>query len=317
MAIQRKLAVLALTSFLLVGCQSGTQNHFTNDSAFRLDLTEEKLTILQLTDLHLTFGIDYNDRRTFRLIKALVDETNPDIVVFTGDQTMAPFGPQLFKQLADVMDELDVYWTYVFGNHDNDHSRYEDYFAYTNSYEKLLFKVGPEIEDGGFGNFKIETYYNDLPFYNMYLLDSHNEAGGDLEYGWLSDGQVDWYDTHAETDKNNGVKSSVFIHIPLLEYTDFTPELAIDGGQNEGIYHQGTNTGFFDVMVEHGVSQAMFVGHDHLNNFSFLKSGILLAYGQASGYSGYGNTNKGGRLIEIDATKTMTTRLVLDEEVGI
>lgn len=313
----KKIVSLILASFLLVSCQSQGENHFTDDDPLRLDLQNEKLTILQLTDTHLSFGIDYNDQRTFKLIAALVEYTNPDIVVFTGDQTMAPFGPQLFNRLCMEMDKMDVYWTFVFGNHDNDHSRYEDYFKFTDQYDKLLFKVGPELTEGGFGNFKIETYYDDTPFYQLYMLDTHSEVGGEMAYGWLSEAQVNWYDTHAESDKSSDVKSSIFIHIPLMEYLDFTEEAAVDGVKGEGIYHQGMNTGLFDVIVEHGVTQGVFVGHDHLNNFSFLKDNVLLAYGQASGYNGYGNTNKGGRLIEIDATKTMTTQLILDTEVGV
>lgn len=314
---QWKFIPVALGIVSLVSACSSGVNHYTNDDSLRLDLTEEKLTILQLTDLHLSFGIDYNDRRTYRLIETLVEETDPDIVVFTGDMSMAPFGPQLFNQLGETMERLEVNWTFVFGNHDNDHASYSEYFPLLSKFDHLLFKVGPELEDGGFGNFKIETYFNNNPFYNLYLLDSHTEADVEIGYGWLSESQVEWYGIHAAEDKLDNVKSSVFMHIPLIEYTEFSAELVVDGKQGEGIYHQGENTGFFDEMVLHGVSQGVFVGHDHLNNFSFLNEGILLAYGYASGYNGYGNTSKGGRVIEISSTQVLSSTLISDTEVGV
>ncbi|MDD3389195.1 MAG: metallophosphoesterase [Bacilli bacterium] len=313
---RRASLILVLTT--LASCQAGENvSFYSDDVALRLDLTEEKLTILQLTDLHLTFGVDYNDRKTFQLIEALVDYAEPDLVVFSGDQSMAPFGPILFQRLAHVVEALDVPWTFVFGNHDNDHAPYEKYLANLENYENLLFKVGPELVDGGFGNFKIETYFDNLPFYNLYLLDTHAETTGDLEYGWLSAAQVAWYEEKASVDQLANIYSSVFMHIPLMEYEEYVNTTLNDGKIVEGIYHQGMNTGFFQAMVDHGVSQAVFVGHDHLNTFSFYHQGILLAYGAATGYNGYGNTPKGGRIIEIDASNTLVTNLVFDTEVEI
>jgi len=311
-------ASLLFISASLASCQAGEDvNYYTDNTAIRLDLTEEKLTILQLTDLHLTFGIDYNDRKTFRLIEALVEHVAPDIVVFSGDQTMAPFGPLLFQRLAQVMDQLDVPWTFIFGNHDNDHDLYEKYLANLPDDENLLFKVGPQLADGGYGNFKIATYFNNLPFYNLYLLDTHTEAPGDLQYGWLSEAQVAWYEEKMIEDQLANTYSSVFMHIPLIEYENYINTTLHDGKKGEGIYHQGMNTGFFQAMVDHGMSQAVFVGHDHLNTFSFYYQDILLAYGCATGYNGYGNSSKGGRIIEIDAANTLVTNLIYDTEVDL
>lgn len=301
---------------LVSSCSSGIK-YYTDDSPLKLNLTEEKLTILQLTDLHLTFGIDYNDQKTFRLMDQLVKASDPDLIVFSGDMSMAPFGPNLFARLGKEVEKHEIPWTFVFGNHDNDHASYTDYFPLLSQFEHLLFKVGPELEDGGFGNFKIETYFNDTAFYNIYLLDSHNESDVDTNYGWLSDSQVAWYGQHAGNDKLDNIKSSVFMHIPLVEYQAFTEANKIDGVKGEGIWYQGMNTGFFDEMLVHGVSQGVFVGHDHLNNFSFIHQGVMLAYGNVSGYNAYGSNPKGGRVIEIDSAKQMTSYIILDAEVGL
>lgn len=306
-----------LCAVALASCAGGSGAYFTDDLPIRLDLTEDKLTILQLTDLHLTFGFDYNDRRTYRLVEALVEEVEPDLVVFTGDMSMSPHGPALFNKLAKLMKKLDVYWTFIFGNHDNDTQPYSRYFDTMIENDKMLFKAGPSMVDGGYGNFKIETYYQDQPFYHLYLLDSHTEAEDPYEYSWLSEAQVQWYKDKVVVDQTNTVHSSVFMHIPLMQYLQYENYPLADGAQGEGIYHQGVDTGFFQAMVDYGMSDAVFVGHDHLNTFSFFYQGVRLAYGVASGYNGYGNIPKGGRVIEIDANQNLTTYLLTDAEVGV
>lgn len=308
---------LLLFALLLSSCQGVEQNPYTDNEPLRLDLSLEKLTVLQLTDLHLTFGFDSNDLKTFRLIDALISETSPDLIVFTGDLTMSPTGPKHFKELGTRVDRHQIPWTFVFGNHENDFGPYEDYLKYLSDFEYLYYKNGPELDGSGFGNFKIETYYEQTPFYNLYFLDSHTEASGSLSYAWLTEAQVDWFDQLIREDSLVGTESSVFMHIPLQEYELYDENQFLDGEKGENISKQGVNTGFFNKMKEHGVAKAVFVGHDHLNNFSFLHEGILLAYGQASGYNGYGNTNKGGRLIEIAADKSITTTLLFDKDFNL
>jgi len=319
--MKRKLWTFSLPLLVataLTSCVSGARNYFTDDTPFWLNLSTNKLTVLQLTDLHLTYGIDHNDRRTYRLVEALVNEVKPDLVVFSGDMSMSPHGPALLRKLAKVMKKLDVYWTFVFGNHDNDTQSYFRYFDTLKSDEKLLFKVGPDLLDGGYGNFKIEAYYQDQAFYNFYLLDSHTESTHpDYRYDWLKESQINWYKEKVAIDQTSNIHSTVFMHMPLVQYNEYQNYPLEDGVQGEGIYNQGVDTGFFQAMKDYGVSDAIFVGHDHLNNFSFFYEGIRLGYGLASGYNGYGNTNKGGRVIEIDADKNMTTYLITDMEVGV
>ncbi len=310
------LPLLLVSALVFTSCQDANLDLYSNDQPIRLDLAEQKLTILQLTDLHLTFGSDANDRATLRLIRTLVRTEQPDLIVFTGDLTMSPSGPRLFHQLVATMEGLETPWTFIFGNHETDFNSYESYLENLDQHEHLLFKVGPELVDGGYGNFKIETYYNDTPFYNLYLLDSHAEAESPLTYDWLSESQVDWYEQKASQDATSLIKSSVFMHIPLQEYQLYEGE-GLDGQKGEKVSIQGQNTGLFDKLLVHGVSQAVFVGHDHLNNYSFYQQGILLSYGQASGYNGYGNTPKGGRLIVIDGELNLTTKILLDEDYDL
>jgi predicted phosphodiesterase len=333
-----KLLLLTLSvPLLLISCnQDNEQNPLLNDDdePIVLSLDQPSLKIMQLTDLHLTYGIDYNDRQTFKLIERLAEHSEPDLIVLTGDLTMSPLAPALYGKLGRVMDNIGIPWTFVLGNHDSDFNNHERNLNRIKDCEHLLFKNGPNLDDelpfidendnetfvsGGIGNFMIETHYNDNPFYKLYFLDTKDEASGLYDYDWLSNNQVAWYGNHASNDT---VNSSVFMHIPLIEYNEYDEDLFIDPDWEQmgedRVYSQGVQTGFFDEMMLYGKSEAVFVGHDHLNNFSFYYQGILLAYGQVSGYNGYGNINRGARIINIDETgKLSSSFLLLDNEVDL
>jgi hypothetical protein len=212
------------------------------------------------------------------------------------------------------MESLEIPWTFIFGNHDNDFNDYTKLLDQIHDTKYLYYKNGPELIDGGIGNFKINFVYDDQIIYHAYFLDSKTEretyTEEEGEYGYLSDAQVSWYEDSVSTDL---VESIVFMHIPLRQY--------IEARDYEGVfledkvYAQGIDTGFFDVMVAHNMSKAVFVGHDHLNDFSFTKEGILLAYGRISGYTSYGYLERGGRHIQIK-DQVIDTYVKLESEVS-
>lgn len=280
---------------------------------------------MQLTDLHLTYGFDNYDQKTFTMIERMAEKEKPDIIIFTGDQTMSPSAKRLYKQLADFMKKINIPWTFNFGNHDNDFNSYKvNLDQVVDKYDSLLFKVGPNLEKGGFGNFIIDIKYEDDIFYRLYMMDSKNEYGGLMIYDFFSPEQVQWFTNHINEDQSNHYYSSSFFHIPLVQYklyTDYAarPDSDFEGQRGEdNIYSQSEDTGMYAAMVAGGMTQGVFVGHDHLNNFSFITDdGILLAYGQTSGYNGYGIIERGCRIIEIDASKNLSTRKVYASEVDL
>jgi len=299
--------------FALSSCKSFVIE-YTNNNPMTLEIKGDTLKILQVTDLHLAFGIDYRDRKTFKLIQDLAKSDDYDLIVITGDLTMSPSAPRLFRSLISHMESLEIPWTFVFGNHETDFHDYKDFIAVIPETQYLMFKIGPEIIDGGYGNFKIEFTKNNIPFYHAYFLDSKAERKNyteeEGEYDYLSLGQVSWYENQVQADT---VDSLVFMHIPLRQYID--PLNYIGEFKEDKVYAQGVDTGFFDKMVTYNKSKAVFVGHDHKNDFHFMMDGIMLAYGRATGYNGYGNLEKGGRHIEILANKELITYIVLGSEV--
>lgn len=309
----------ALLCLATTGCQPNSSEYFTDDEPEILELSSNHLRVMQITDLHMMFGIDAKDNKTLNLISAMANETDPDLIYITGDMSMTTIGPMLFGQLYNFMEGLDIPWTFVFGNHETMYNSYDTYLSQIadKTDDNLLFKVGPEIDNGGRGNYIIETTYNDVPFFNLYGMDSKDESNGVYEYDYFSEAQVDWYAGHAAQDAIAGVNNAVFMHIPLKQYEEYTDYTLIDGQMGEDrVYPQGLDTGIFTEMVNHGVTKGVFCGHDHLSDFSFIKDGIMLAYGRRTGYNAYGALSRGARIIDIDSNKNLTSFILDASEVA-
>jgi hypothetical protein len=293
----------------------GFVNHqvpYTVEDSLNLELNQPVARILQFTDLHLTFGVDAYDQQTFSMIRTITEAEQPDLVVFTGDQTMSPLSPWLFGMLSDVMETLHIPWTFIFGNHDDDFNDNRANLMFLNHNDFLYFLPGPDLLEGGLGNFKINLNVQGNAFYHLYFLDSKAELDSQLfAYDYLSEAQVNWFNNHVMNDTHH---SLAFMHIPLQEMGEFEGIPFEDGSMGETeVYDQHVNTGFFDTAVNHGKTKGIFFGHDHLSNFSFYKEGILLAYGQTSGYNGYGQNARGARLITVTSS-SLTSELLFHEE---
>lgn len=308
------IVLLVMISISLISCQEQKAITYTNDDPLTIEMEHDTLKILQLTDLHLTYGIDAFDRATFDGIKTLVSSDDYDLVVISGDMTLSPQGARLFRTLIRVMEGLKTNWTFVFGNHETDFNSYSDFLNQIHDTEYLYFKVGPELEEGGVGNFKINFTKDGNPFYSVYLMDSHAERKNyteeEGEYDYIKTSQVNWYESHVSLDTTDSV---MFMHIPLRQFMNPVNYSGTFG--EDKVYAQGIDTGLFDAIVSHGLTKGVFVGHDHLNDFSFELDGVLLAYGQVTGYNAYGDLPRGGRIIEVSETGAMTSDIILEEGV--
>lgn len=309
---------LLTLSILLISCSDKTTIEPYNEDTFGyIDIKKDNIKILQLTDLHLTYGFDYLDKKTFKLIDALVAFENPDLIVVTGDMMMSLLAKNIMKQFINHMESYLIPYTFLFGNHEAD---YHNIKSIVNTITKmktknLYFHPGPILSNDqthGNSNFKLKITNDNKSILNLYLLDSKaNRTDGikddDLPYDYVSIDQVNWYQEEVSLDL---VQSLLFVHIPLLEYREYTGQLG------EQIWPQGKDTGLFDAILNSNKTLGVFVGHDHLNDFEFMHEGILLAYGRNTGYNAYGIQAKGARVITYDYnTKILETYIVLDSEV--
>ena len=91
------------------------------------------------------------------------------------------------------------------------------------------------------------------------------------------------------------VKSFVFMHIPFKEFADAKD--ALDAGEQDAVYLFGENgektcfpehnSGFFDVILDKNSTDAVFVGHDHLNNIGIKYKGVDLVCSKSIDYIAY------------------------------
>lgn len=238
---------------------------------------DDEFRILHLTDIHLGAGpfSAQKDRWALDAVRTVVQRVKPDLVIVTGDLGFpVPYASGTLNNKREIdmfgtlMEELDVYWTVCFGNHDTEiyslYNREEisDYFEEmdaSDEWDKFLYREGPE-DIAGYGNDIIlvrhpdsedvqivdtasyaENVENTHLTQAMVMFDSHSYTDGDYfgiawKYDNIHGDQIDWYaeemDRLAEYNDGTVVKSLLFFHIPLREYGKYWEEYKNNGHQN-------------------------------------------------------------------------------------
>jgi len=289
------------------------------------------------------------DSMAINTVAALISAEKPDFVIVTGDISYpVPFQAGTFnnksaaKIFANLMESLGVYWTVCYGNHDTEAYSYysrEDLteFYASDKFPHCLMQAGPEDVDG-VGNQVFSVVNSDnITTRALVMLDSHSYVDGDYfgilwKYDNIHDNQVAWYkqvvedinernasllEEYAQTNEAvaqkysdlETVKTSLFFHIPLVEYQDAWNEFKDNGYKDtENVkYNYGTigekgeliypgihSDDLFETMLETKSGDSVFCGHDHLNNLSVNYKGIDLTYGMSIDYLAYSGIYKLG-----------------------
>lgn len=315
-----------------------------DDETFALRIPQDRdFRILQLTDLHLGFGLisKGKDKLALDAVRKIIEKSEPDMMVLTGDSVF-PFLPKAGtlnnrKQATKLMAFLDGFgipYTLVFGNHDCE-------MGSTCNKEELaeLYKNGKYciFTEGrkdltGVGNFLIELVNDSgkvlLP---LVILDSNMYGEGGWFYSGfdrIHDDQVDWCTERLDALKQEypDIKAMAFFHMPPREFKEAYEKMKL--GDKSVIYRHGSvgekneyfgiskfESTFFDRAVEHGVIKWMFCGHDHLNTLSLIYQGIQMTYGMSIDCLGYKGIQKsyiqrGGTLITRKTDGSVDIRMV-------
>ncbi len=282
------------------------------DAKGRIDNNNFKIMVT--TDLHLWDEKPLINKSLDMLARHLAAE-KPDLLLITGDAILTDYQQLDCIQFGKFMEKAGIYWAYCFGNHEaRAEKEFHKYFMLKNieSFPHCLSKFGdPELF--GFGNFKINIMNSDNSIkQSIFMFDSgrdmepeHNVAHGlpaDMEgYDFIKQGQIDWYkNSIKELEAEHGkFKSMVLMHIPIKEYEEvfdyvednkYTPSGKAEivyGWQYETVGSSPYNSGLFKAIKELGSTQAVFSGHDHMNDFCAIYDGIYLVYAQCNGYNTY------------------------------
>jgi len=299
----------------------------------KLRFHDGRFRIIVFSDLH---GIKDFDYRLFRDIRAILDKTNPDIVLINGDIVWRD-GAENEDTLRAFLTELDkcfsersIPWAHVFGNHDREKNF--DNPQQLKVYEGFPFcltKAGPDDVDGT-GNYVLPVFEEDSEkiLYNIWGLDSGDGISNFLEqYGFdterrqicfqdplhVNQGydcirftQMMWFwQSDAELEKHNGSKipGMMFFHEALPEFTSLYKNPAwtkYKGTMRENVGTGPLNSGLFAEIVQRGSVNLIVCGHDHINDFEGDILGIKLAMDAGISYDGYCDDDlRGGRVIDL------------------
>ncbi len=287
---------------------------------FKLELQDKSsLNIIQFTDLHLMH--DEKDDKTFKLLSHMIKKESPDLILFTGDQTMSKDSVILYSKLHIFMEQFEIPWSFLFGNHDTDYGvSYEALLNTVKKHKYLKFKRG--YKKLGYSNFFFEVKFGKNQVGLIFMLDSHIDETyiiSDKEqwgYGRILDSQSEWIkDVFRQYEvTNRHVSSIIFQHIPPFEVRSIKKE---DTKNYIGVFDESPSTppvqtNFFNILNALDI-KGVFYGHDHYNDFSFTMNNIFMAYGRVSGYYEYLDVSnqKGARLIKFHSKKSIDSKILL------
>lgn len=298
---------------------------------FVINIGQKPFKILQLTDLHLGFGwlSRKRDKLALEAVATLIRRTQPDLIALTGD-CIFPFLPKSgtlnnlkqAKALVDFMDNFEIPYTFVFGNHDIEMGSKGDKNAVSEIIESgkySIFSRG-DTDLTGMGNYlvKLQADGEDATT-ALVFLDSNMYRDGWFFSGFdcIREDQTRWCLTQLEAlkAKHASVKALCFFHMPLPEFKIAYEKMKLGdklvtynfGSVGEADDYFGISKyqpDFFEKIAEQGIVKGIFCGHDHYNTLSLTYKGIMMTYGMSIDYLGYKNIHKkyvqrGGTVITV------------------
>lgn len=288
--------------------------------------------ILQITDVHI-LNDEKKDAKAFKTITEMINTTDPDLIMVTGDVTSEKENMTAFKTFGEFMETFKKPWGFVFGNHEGLDIKYENgevadgvtladkqqLSDYLESLTYCIYERGDENVDG-MGNY----YYNvedekGKVIASLIMMDTHSYDDVNGGYDHFHENQVEWYEKTIKEiamdvngDETKVVPSLAFFHVPMQEFKIAYDEGEIITGRRfEKECGPAVDDGMFEKMVELGSTKGCFAGHDHMNNYTAEYQGIRLSYGLSCDHNIYVVPFRGGQLINIKDDGSFTTQQLI------
>ena len=290
--------------------------------------------ILQITDVHI-LNDEKKDAKVYKTVTAMVETTQPDMIMLTGDLTSEKENFTAFKSFCSFLEDFNIPWAFVFGNHEGLDIPYEENEVldpekiadrqtlsdYLESLPNCIYEAGDENVDG-MGNYYYNvTDDNGKVITSLIMMDSHSYDDENNGYDHFHDNQIEWYENTIKSiakdvngDETKVVPSLAFFHVPMQEYMTAYDKAKGTDNRLWGFRfpkEDGTpavDDQMFEKMEELGSTKGCFAGHDHMNNFSVMKNGIRLTYGLSCDHNIYMVPVRGGVLINIKNDGSFTTQ---------
>lgn len=331
----RKIVAVVLTMTLAFAClplAAGAVSSAKQPLRFNQN---GKFKILVATDIHENEEDDAKSADALALLTNAIEELQPDLVVFNGDNATAS-SPEAQKatirKIVAPVAAQNIPLAVVFGNHDAEYcnlAREEQVQVYQ-EYENCRMVTGPaNISGCGNYNLLIQNSAGTKDVFNLWFIDSgdYAEEGG---YAYVQTDQIKWYEQtgNALKAQNGGVAvpSILFQHITVPEAYDLLEPVLLPGkgrvkghdihsnrywkikdpanttgALREGPCPPNINNGQFESWVNQGDVLGAVFGHDHINDFTGSVQGIQLMHTRAVGFKTYTDgVSQGVRLITLD-----------------
>lgn len=282
--------------------------------------------ILQLTDMQIIdasqertpdrlgsthdnyWGADKKDARCYDYLREIIEETDPDLILITGDIIYGEFddsGKSLIE-LIEFFESYKIPWAPVYGNHENESKMGVDWQSkQLEEAEHCLFL---QRKLTGNGNYTVGIKQGGKLTRVFFMLDSNGCGGSSAETlanghtktspGFGSD-QIKWYTKGVKeiAKLSPDTKISFAFHIQPAVFSDAFAKYGTDGSTHVHIdmldeksdgdfgYIGAALKGAWDGSKEvwKGIKalgvDSIFVGHEHANSASIVYEGIRLQYG--------------------------------------
>lgn len=262
------------------------------------------------------------DKNCFDILRQTIEETNPDLILITGDLVYGKYDDKgtSFTALIDFMESFDIPWAPVFGNHENESYKGADWQCeMLENAKNCLFKQRTLT---GNGNYSVGITQGGELKRVFFMLDSNGctsmseqtiANGHSQTAAGFGQDQIAWY-TNAATkisQKYSDVKYTFAFHIQPMVFKDAFEKYGFtNSGTKENPInidtHPNKTKGDFgyigrdlkgawdkDYAVYNGIkalgADSILVGHEHCNSASVVYDGIRFQYGQKS--SSYDRVN--------------------------
>lgn len=250
----------------------------------------------------------------------MIELEKPDFIAFTGDNIFGPSttdaSESLLRAFGPVM-ESGLPWAAVLGNHDQESTMTrEELMSFISLMDYSVSQInppskGPNNANGGlmsdidgYGNYNLSVYgapgshLANSSILNLFFLDSGDRetVQGFRTYGWIKESQLHWLRSVSQGLQGNYLTESLpealspalaFFHIPITEVRQIYYQ-KITGQFREAVACSSVNSGVLKTLVSMKDVKAVFIGHDHNNDFCGNLEGIWFCYGGGFGYHGYG-----------------------------
>ena len=334
MKIAKKVLAVAVAMVMLMATFALATSANSSDYTLKFDENGE-FKIMMFADSQ---DDDELEETTLQLMKEALATYEPDLVIYMGDNSVAPGEKQADAIAAIVAPvvEAGVPFTVVFGNHDQEQGVPNEYLL--NEYQKyagcLAVDVDPDLYGCGNHNLTILSSDGAKVAFNLWMIDSGTtteEAGG---YDYVREDQINWYkETAAALAAANGgelVPAMSFQHIIVPEVYDALGMMKIPFGIGEWTFDgqaylpipnfasftgylfeppcpSHINGGQMAAWLETGDVMATFYGHDHINDFTTNYEGIDITTVPTVGCNSYSNDiNRGVGLITLNENDLST-----------